>query len=276
MRASFPSLGAFHEYSLRHATLAMLLFQMVALLTLIGLPSIISKRPLTVPRIRGRALSETRERDIPREDIEKLGNRHTQMEGLMRSSTAGRECFTLARAWRYSHIVTSVCMLGATLGNDFIRSVVFVAMLGTSSALTQWAPFAIIGTEIAQDQRPEGTDPCPQNTITASSWTGGDCTSSLLPSQELDLEQTKGQARTSNDAGLEIRSRAATFLGLHNIAIALPQILSAVVNSVIYWLFGLLGLGESQAMAWTLRVRCFAAVAAAFFAHSLVIEVEGL
>jgi len=187
------------------------------------------------------------------------------MEGM----TAGRDCFTLARAWRYSHIVTSVCMLGATLGNDFIRSGAFVAILGTSSALTQWAPFATIGTEISQDHRPERTDQYPQNTIAASSWTGDVCTSSLLSSQELDIEHTEGQVQTSNDVGLEIRSRAATFLGVHNTAISLPQIISAVVNSITYWLFELLGFGETQAMAWTLRVGCFPAAAAAFFAHSL-------
>ncbi|PMD46163.1 hypothetical protein L207DRAFT_577034 [Hyaloscypha variabilis F] len=269
MPTAFLTLGALHEYSLRLATLAMVLFQIVALLTLIGFPSIISKKPLTVPRLRVRAPSETRERDIPREDIETLRDRYLQKESLMCNSIARRECFSLTRAWRYSHIVTSICMLGATLGNDFIRSVVFVAILGSSWALTQWTPLAIIGTEIAQDCNPEEREPCMQDTITASTWMGDNCTSSRLPSQGLDLEQTEDHAQVSSETELDIRSRAATFLGLHNMAISLPQILSAMVNAVIYWLFGILGLGETQSMAWTLRVGCFAAIAAAFCARSL-------
>lgn len=58
-------------------------------------------------------------------------------------------------------------------------------------------------------------------------------------------------------------------MGVHNIAIALPQMLSAVVNSAIFWGCRRLDVGDLEAMRWVLRVGGVAALGAAWAARGI-------
>ncbi|KAH8585472.1 hypothetical protein B0O99DRAFT_530724 [Bisporella sp. PMI_857] len=209
-----------HNQATRNGTLAMLLFAIVALLTSLGLPYVVSEGT--------------------------LANLEAENVGLV-----GRKAhwFSLSRAWTISHIVTTASLLGTSLTNGFICAVIFTAVLGTSWALTQWAPFAIIGAEIARahEVMSKGLDILSPSESCSFI---GDCSRTRLLSQELDL-------------------KAATIMGVHNIAIAMPQIVAAIVGSVVFWSFGYFELGEIVALAWMLRIGCFSAAAAAYLSFRL-------
>lgn len=225
--------NALHQASIRHAVLAMLLFSIVALLTNMGLPYLVSTSPSAVSN---------------------------------RSCSARRFTWlTLPRAWMCSHILTSVCLLCATFGDTFISSVFFVALLGISWALTQWAPFAIISAEIAieQESKLAAAVHSSQTSFSSSSST---TKAQGSPSLTTDLVTDQGidHSRTHGPGYLDVKSKTATTMAVHNIAIAMPQMISAVVSSVIFWLFRSLQLGDTEAMAWVLRVGIVAGACAAY------------
>lgn len=58
-------------------------------------------------------------------------------------------------------------------------------------------------------------------------------------------------------------------MGVHNIAIAMPQMLSAVLNSAIFWGCRQLGVSDTEAMAWVLRVGVLAGIGAAVAARGI-------
>ena len=203
----------------QHAVLAMLVFSIVALMANLSLPYLI---------IRPRPLSWQAKR------------RQSKTQAWL----------TLSRAWMCSHILTAMCLFGATLSDGFMTSAFFVSLMGVSWALTQWAPFAIITTEIAN------------GTQAIQSIEGRPILSPFPPtpsSPRPQMMDTFGRA--------EIRSRAGTTMGVHNIAIAMPQMLSAVINSFIFWTCKQLQINDREAMVWVLRIGIIAALCAAYSAR---------
>ena len=138
-----------------------------------------------------------------------------------------------------------------------MSSVVFVALLGISWALTQWAPFAIITAEIAKSTNITRPDKIELSLYSSSS-------SATAQDEEMQhlTEPDTFQKPT-------IRSRAGTTMGVHNIAIAMPQMLSAGLNSAIFWGCRQLGVSDTEAMAWVLRVGVLAGIGAAVAARGI-------
>ncbi|TVY27464.1 General alpha-glucoside permease [Lachnellula hyalina] len=147
---------------------------------------------------------------------------------------------TLPRAWMISHIITALGLFGATIGNSFMASVSFISLLGISWTLTQWAPFALISAEIASSSDP------------------------ILSDIEECPSDQSGASKT-----VDLRPRAGVTMAIHNVAIATPQMLSAVVTALIFWICGQFGVGETDAMRWVLRVGILAACCAAWTARKL-------
>ncbi|TVY18720.1 General alpha-glucoside permease [Lachnellula arida] len=147
---------------------------------------------------------------------------------------------TLPRAWMISHIITALALFGATIGNSFMTSVSFISLLGISWTLTQWAPFALISAEIASssDSISSDIEECPSDQSGASKI-------------------------------VDLRPRAGVTMAIHNVAIATPQMFSAVVTALIFWICGQLGVGETDATRWVLRVGILAACCAAWTAGKL-------
>ncbi|KAK0110641.1 hypothetical protein ONS96_002244 [Cadophora gregata f. sp. sojae] len=210
--------------STQHAIMAMLLFSIVALMANLLLPHLIS-----IPQCR---------------------------------KTSPRNCLswpTLPRVWMCSHILTSICLFGATIGDCFMSSVVFVSLLGISWALTQWAPFAIITAEIAHSSSVEHANKMELSIYPSSS-------SSSPTEHDEEIQHLTGPDTFKCP---KIRSRAGTTMGVHNIAIAMPQMLSAVLNSAIFWSCRQLGVDDREAMAWVLRMGVLVALGAACAAREI-------
>lgn len=99
-----------------------------------------------------------------------------------------------------------------------------MALLGIPWALTQWAPFALISSEIAK-----GSLGHPGTTS----------------SDEIDEDEDEYE---------RVEEQAGTILGLLNMAIAVPQIVAAVGSSALFWLLGRWGIVGGEAVGWVLRM----------------------
>ncbi|KAL8791646.1 MAG: hypothetical protein Q9195_005729 [Heterodermia aff. obscurata] len=196
--------NALHRHSIQHGLLAMLLFALVALHANILLPYLIPPTRTSTPTSKSTTESA---RESP-----------------------ARSPLTLPRAWTYAHILTALCLLGSTASSSFLAATSCVALLGIPWALTQWAPYAILGAEIASPPPPSPT-------------------------------------RVSHADGE--KSQAGTVMGVHNMAIAVPQIVSALLSSGIFALFRAVGLGDGEAVRWVLRVGVLAAVGAGWVAGGI-------
>ena len=104
-----------------------------------------------------------------------------------------------------------------------------IASAGLSWALTLWAPFAIIGDELASRQV-------------------------VLLDAVDDVDDD--QVSTSMEV------QAGAIMGLHNVAISAPQILAALACSGIFWLAK--GAGNAYGTGWVLRAGGVAALGAAW------------
>ena len=123
---------------------------------------------------------------------------------------------------------------------------ILVASLGLSWAVSQWAPFAVIGREIAtsvtsqrQYQRVQyGDDDEDENGIQISTIS----------------DETTITTATSSDV------QAAAIMGIHNAAISAPQVVAALMCSIVFWLVKVMGWGNGTACV--MRVGGIAALGA--------------
>ena len=132
---------------------------------------------------------------------------------------------TLRRAWMLSHIFFAILTFSTFLAHTTTSATVLVALIGIPWALTNWAPFALIASEIRKHERPKA--------------------SSLEPEEGVDVQ-------------------AGVVLGIHNVAIAAPQVIATLVSSAIFRALqkprGSVG---DESVAWVLRFGgCCALVAA--------------
>ena len=241
--------NALHRHSIRHGVLAMLLFALVALLANILLPYLI---PAT-PQRPNKPLANFQSKPILKNATGPANA--SKLPPAARTRKRSLLPLTLPRAWSYAHIFMALCLLGTTACDSFIAAASFVGLLGIPWTLTQWAPSAILGAEIAGT--PPFSPPSPRLSPSPSN-----PSPTVDPEKDLDdvddAEQTENQSNT-----------AGTIMRVHNIAIALPQIISAILSSAIFALFRALGLGDTEAVAWVLRVGVVAALGAGFVAAGI-------
>lgn len=121
---------------------------------------------------------------------------------------------SLRRAW----LGSLVLFAGAMFCTSFVRSVkaatVLIGVAGITWAMALWAPWAIISAEISQRD-------------------------ALQRARKLEASMRAGRGESSSDAasGPERRDeddQAGVILGIHNMAIALPQIVATVGSSIIF------------------------------------------
>ncbi|KAF2715011.1 hypothetical protein K504DRAFT_366816 [Pleomassaria siparia CBS 279.74] len=146
------------------------------------------------------------------------------------------QSLTLRRAWMLSHLMFAALM-GLTF---FVRSTttatILVALIGIPWALTNWAPFALLSSEISKRDamrrgflRPTPNDRNPEN-----------------------IEDEAGE------------DQAGVILGIHNVAIAAPQVIATLVSSGMFRVLQKpRGSPGDDSIAWVLRFGgCCALVAA--------------
>jgi solute carrier family 45 protein 1/2/4 len=109
---------------------------------------------------------------------------------------------TLRRAWLLSHILFAVCMGMTFFVTTPAGATALVSFIGLSWALTLWAPFALISQEISKRD-------------------------ALRRSRQSTNEVMGGEEDNLDD-------QAGVILGIHNVAIASPQIIATVGSSIIF------------------------------------------
>ncbi|KAF2142919.1 uncharacterized protein K452DRAFT_226029 [Aplosporella prunicola CBS 121167] len=137
------------------------------------------------------------------------------------------QSLTLRRAWLLSHIVFTVLMWMTILVRNTTFATILVALVGLPWAITNWAPFALISAEISKrDAIRRGLARPPPTRDGA-----------LLASGEDDSAD-----------------RAGVVLGIHNVAIAAPQVIATIVSSAIFRaLQKPRGTPGDESVAWVLR-----------------------
>ncbi|KAH8880452.1 MFS general substrate transporter [Thozetella sp. PMI_491] len=133
--------------------------------------------------------------------------------------------FTLRRAWMYSQILFTGSMFCTVFVRTVEAATVLIGLVGITWALTLWAPWAIISAEIsrrdavyrARKQR-------------ASGLAGQDGPITPLDGYSSD----EHGARHVLDDASEGPDQAGVILGIHNMAIASPQIIATIASSIIF------------------------------------------
>jgi solute carrier family 45 protein 1/2/4 len=147
---------------------------------------------------------------------------------------------TLRRSWFLSHIIFATLMALTFVVKSTLAATILVGMIGIPWALTNWAPFALISSEISKrDAMRRG----------------------LIRPKDDEAARVAAGADEAAEAGAD---QAGVVLGIHNVAIAAPQVIATLVSSVIFRLLQKpRGTPGDNSVAWVLRFGgCCALVAA--------------
>ena len=134
----------------------------------------------------------------------------------------------LQGAWAASHVLFGVCMLAPALFPNVVVIKIFVGLVGISWACTIWIPFALITTSISARNARSFVD-------------------TVEGPQMLE---------------------PATVLALHNVALSVPQALTACLSSGVFWLSS----GNESSIPIILGIGALAGLAAAWFTRRLTTE----
>lgn len=146
---------------------------------------------------------------------------------------------TLRRTWLLSHVLFSGCMFSTLFVNSYQAGSVAIGLVGITWAVSQWIPFALISGEVSQID--------------------AEC-----------RERPAGQQDAEEGVGRENHAQAGIVLGLHNVAVSAPQILSSLICSAIFKA-AQKPRGEpwDDSVGWVLRFGGCAAIGAAWLTSRL-------
>jgi solute carrier family 45 protein 1/2/4 len=134
---------------------------------------------------------------------------------------------TLRRAWLLSHILFAVCMWLTFFVTSTAAATALTGLVGISWALTLWAPFALISAEVSK------------------------------------RDAMRRQGRLSDE---NLDDEAGIILGIHNVAIASPQIISTFGSSLVFKLLQKpRGTPGDNSVGWVLRLGGIATIIAAYW-----------
>ncbi|CAI7569922.1 unnamed protein product [Penicillium glandicola] len=170
---------------------------------------------------------------------------------------------TLPRVWILSHLLFAACMFSTFFIYSYQAGSAFVGFVGVSWAVALWAPFALIAAEVAR------IDPSRRNHRHTSQNTHDGHAAEAQDERPGEYNRVggsdveHGQPKDYREYG-DV-AQAGIILGLHNMAISLPQILSSLVCSAIFKA-SQKQRGEpwDDSVGWVLRFGGFAALVAAW------------
>lgn len=186
---------------------------------------------------------------------------------------------TLRRTWLLSHVLFAVCMFSTFFISYYPAGSVIVGLVGISWAVTLWAPFALISAEVSRidverrlrRRRTETTSanqaPAPEHSTASGPY-------AAVPEEDHHDHETVGddleEGRPEGSDTEENLAQAGIILGLHNVAISFPQILSSLVCSAIFQA-SQKPRGEpwDDSVGWVLRFGGCAALVAAWLTKRL-------
>ena len=151
---------------------------------------------------------------------------------------------TIPRLWMTSQLLFATCMLCTLFVRSHVSGIALVAITGASWAFAIWVPFALIGVEIAELKLRRR----------------GDGRHRIV--MERDGDDGDG------DSDGEKEEQAGAIMGIHNVAIAAPQIVAAVACSCLFRVFEALGVKDG--LGWIMRAAGIAALGAAAMTRRLL------
>ncbi|KGO75844.1 Major facilitator superfamily domain, general substrate transporter [Penicillium italicum] len=139
---------------------------------------------------------------------------------------------TLPRVWLLSHLLFAACMFSTFFIYSHQAGSAFVGFVGISWAVALWAPFALIAAEVARIDPTRHTHrrTAQSNYSEHEGEARVEVTGEYASVGGSDVEH--GHPKDYLDGG--DAAQAGIILGLHNMAVSLPQILSCLVCSAIF------------------------------------------
>lgn len=206
-------LDQLYEEATRIGTFALLINAIVCLLTNVLLPFFVAPTYDSVPvgeQVGGDAANKQKP---PSSTLDRL-----RIPG-----------FTLKRAWFGSLVLFSGCMLCTVIVRSVGAATVLIGLAGITWAMTLWAPWAIISAEISRRNALTRTLRERQKARHAQ----GPGRRGNQDEREADYElDTEGSDEDTGGQGGQ--DQAGVILGIHNMAIAAPQIIATCGSSVIF------------------------------------------
>ncbi|KPM40636.1 hypothetical protein AK830_g5904 [Neonectria ditissima] len=202
-------LDKLYEQATRIGTFALLVNSIVSLLTNVFLPFFIAPTYDVHPNV---SVTET--------DDTGSFDEYEGPSWLDRLRIPG---FTLKRAWFASLVLFGGAMFCTVLVRTVNAATALIGLVGITWAMTLWAPWAIISAEISKRDaliRAQKLRRLNRADGIASSTSGS-------PSNE------NGGSSENEDEDEEV-DQAGVILGIHNMAIAAPQIIATVGSSIIF------------------------------------------
>ncbi|KAL5380152.1 hypothetical protein DPSP01_007953 [Paraphaeosphaeria sporulosa] len=163
------------------------------------------------------------------------------------------QSLTLRRGWFISHLMFAALMVATFFVRGTTSATVLVGLIGIPWALTNWAPFALLSSEISKrDAMRRG----------------------LLRPDPSDREASR-IAAGEDDAAETGADQAGVILGIHNVAIAAPQVIATLFSSIIFRLLQKpRGTPGDNSVAWVLRFGGLCALVAAWLTLRVAEEKE--
>jgi len=181
--------------------------------------------------------------------------------------------FTLRRAWLLSHILFAACMFSTFFVYTHQAGSAVVGLLGISWAMTLWAPFALISAEVSRiDTEYRIRRVRAARTVAEGSRNAATATADrhrYSPHEDLENGREVPHVKAPGEED-ENPAQAGIVLGLHNVAVSAPQILSSLVCSAIFKTFQKpRGEPWDDSVGWVLRFGGVAALGAAYLTSRL-------
>jgi solute carrier family 45, member 1/2/4 len=201
-------LDRLYEKATRVGTFALLVFAIVSLLTNVLLPFFIAPTyngPVTSPAT---AAASANHQD-----------RESQGKSLLDYLVIPG--FTLRWAWLLSNLLFAGVMFCADIARSVKAATVLIGLTGITWGLTLWAPWAIISAEISRRD------------ATLRAWKQS---RRSYPGVRDQASDGAGETLVDHEGEDEV-DRAGIILGIHNMAIAAPQMLSTLGSSILFRIF---------------------------------------
>lgn len=140
---------------------------------------------------------------------------------------------TLARLWSISHFVFGVTMISAAFIRSTVLAMAVIAICGFSWAIMSWAPFSIIGEEIAKSATKSR-----RNSNIAVRTSASQILTTRIQDDDDDLDIEAGDTLLPNAPAESTtpasNDDAGSILGIHNIAICVPQFFISFISSIVF------------------------------------------
>jgi len=184
----------------------------------------------------------------------------------------------LRNIWTGALILFSLLTFSTFFITTVVQATIFISFVGICWAVAMWVPFAII-MELLKEPSPNPAVQDTQRAVHVRNFSTPSHPPTLSERQPLIRRRSLDEYDTNpeNDIISEAPSRGGTVLGIHNLAIVLPQFIVAIATSIIFRIVDGAGTEEfvkdtntylgKNGVAWVLRFGGVCSLLGALFAR---------